>query len=41
MANASRCILSGCGHEYYTEEARGIILAMVEAALGSDAVQTD
>ena len=41
MANASQRILSGCGHEYYTEEARGIILAMVEAALGSDAVQTD
>ena len=40
-ANASRCILSGCGHEYYTEEARGIILALVEEALGVDAAQAN
>ena len=41
MPNASRRILSGCGHEYYTEEAREIILSVVEEALGADAVQAN
>ena len=41
MANASQRILSGCGHEYYTEEARGIILTMVEEALGVDVAQAN
>ena len=41
MANASRHILSGCGHEYYTEEACGFILALVEEALGAHVAQAN